>query len=72
MCDHLKLLELINESVSDAVHEFLDAIFENVEKNVRSDLKTPFFESFSQPQELLKVLRKFVIIVDTIEAELDI
>jgi DNA anti-recombination protein RmuC len=54
------------------MHELLDAIFKNVEEKVRSDLETPFFESLSQSQELLEVLREFVIIVDAIKAEFDI
>jgi hypothetical protein len=54
------------------MHEFLDVFFENTEKQVRRDLKTPLLQSLCQPQQLLEVLRQLVVIVHTVEAELDI
>lgn len=69
---HLQVLELIYQTVSDAMHKFLDAFLENIEQDIWCDLEAPLFESFCESQELLKVLRELVIIVYTIEAELDI
>ena len=54
------------------MHELLDVFFENTEKQVRRDLETPLFQSLCQTQQLLEVLRQLVVIVHTIEAELDI
>jgi len=51
------------------MHELLNTVIKNKEQMIRSDMKTPFFESLSKSQELLEILRKFMIIVDTIKAK---
>jgi len=69
---HLHLLQFVNQSVTNPVHELLDVFFKNTEKQVRRDLETPLLQSLRQPQQLLEVLRQLVVIVHAVEAELDI
>jgi hypothetical protein len=70
--DHLHLLEFINQSISDSVHKLFDVFFEDTEKQVWRYLEIPLLQSLSQAQELLEVLRQFMVIVDTIQTVFDI
>lgn len=54
------------------MHELLDTLLKYVEQDIWCDLKTPFLESFGEPEELLEVLRELMIIVDAIQAEFDV
>ena len=48
--DHLQLLELLNQPVLDAMHEFLDTFLENVKQDIWRHLEAPLFEFFGEPE----------------------
>ena len=68
----MHLLEFINQSISNSVHKLLDVLLEDTEKQVWSDLEVPLLQSLRKAEQLLEVLREFMVIVDTIQTVFDI
>jgi len=54
------------------MHELLNTFLENVKQDIWCYLEAPLFESFGEPEKLLKILTKLMIIIDTVKAKLDI
>ena len=54
------------------MHELFNTFLENVKQDIGCYLEAPLFKSLGEPQKLLKILTKLMIIINAVKAKLDV